>query len=257
MNPNIKTALIQTPLIWEDPGANRQALRKKIDSLDKNTDLVVLPEMFTSGFTMKPERVAETMAGETLSWIKETAVKNNVAITGSVVIAEDGKYYNRLLFTHPDGKVEHYDKKHTFTLAGENKVYHTGKERLVVEYKGWKLCPLICYDLRFPVWARNTDAYDVLLFVANWPLPRISSWDILLRARAVENLCYCIGVNRIGRDHNGNEYPGHSAVYGVLGEQLAFSEKEEIIYTTLERDKITHYRNKLQFLEDRDEFILK
>lgn len=257
MYPNIKTALVQTPLIWENPEANRIVLRKKIDELDKDTDLAVLPEMFTSGFTMQPEQVAENMEGKTLSWIREAAMTNDVAVAGSVVIEESGKYYNRLLFAHPDGKVEYYDKKHTFTLAGEDKVYHTGEKRLVVEYRGWKLCPMICYDLRFPVWARNTEAYDVLLFVANWPLPRISAWDTLLRARAVENLCYCIGVNRVGKDQNGHEYPGHSAVYGVLGEEIAFSDREEIIYATLEREKITHYRYKLRFLEDRDGFTIR
>ncbi|MBC9795467.1 amidohydrolase [Sinomicrobium weinanense] len=256
MNAHIKTALIQTPLTWEDPEANRKVLQKKIEELEEDTNLAVLPEMFTSGFTMHPERVAENMEGKTLTWIREVAMASDVAITGSVVITENGKCYNRLLFAHPDGKVEYYDKRHTFTLAGEDKVYDTGKKRLIVEYKGWKLCPMICYDLRFPVWARNTEAYDALLFVANWPLPRISAWDTLLRARAVENLCYCLGVNRVGQDQNGHKYPGHSAVYGVLGEEIAFSDREEIIYATLEREKITHYRNKLRFLEDRDRFTI-
>ncbi|RNL93456.1 amidohydrolase [Sinomicrobium pectinilyticum] len=254
MQDIIKTALIQTPLVWEKPQVNRKVLRQKINELQRDTDLVVLPEMFTSGFTMNPETVAENMEGETMTWMREVAKENEIAITGSIVIREQGKYYNRLLFVYPDGKVEHYDKKHTFTLAGEDKVYDTGTKRLVVEYKGWKICPLICYDLRFPVWARNTENFDLLLFVANWPSPRIGSWDILLKARAVENLCYCIGVNRVGEDHNGHQYPGHSAVYDVLGRQMAFSQKEETLYATPDKEKITYYRDKLRFLDDRDEF---
>ncbi|WP_268224892.1 amidohydrolase [Sinomicrobium oceani] len=256
MQDMLKTALIQTSLFWEDREANRNMLRQKIKQLDPDTDLVILPEMFTSGFTMTPEAVSEEMNGETLRWIKETAREFDIAITGSVVITEQDRFYNRLLFVHPEGTVEQYDKKHAFSLAGEDEVYDTGNDRLIVAYKGWKICPLICYDLRFPVWSRNTEDYDMLLYVANWPLPRISSWDILLQARAVENLCYCIGVNRVGEDHNGHQYPGHSAVYGVLGEQLAFSGKEETVYVTLDKQKITHYRKKLRFLDDRDDFEL-
>ncbi|MEO0444189.1 MAG: nitrilase-related carbon-nitrogen hydrolase, partial [Pseudomonadota bacterium] len=169
---------------------------------------------------------------------------------------EKEKYYNRLYFAEPDGKLSFYDKRHTFTLAGEHKKYKSGKHKVLVDYKGFRFCPLICYDLRFPIWARNTDDYDVLIYVANWPKPRISAWDALLKARAIENMAYCIGVNRVGLDNLRHEYVGHSACYDVLGNQVAFSDEEEIVYVTLEKEHIEKTRNKLKFLDDRDDFSL-
>jgi predicted amidohydrolase len=221
-------------------------------------DIILLPEMFTSGFTMNPTKVAESMQGETVAWMKESASKKQAAITGSLVVEENGFYYNRLLFVHPDGVVESYDKRHTFTLAGENEVYSAGTQKLIVNYKGWKICPLICYDLRFPVWARNVENYDVLIYVANWPKVRIAAWDALLKARAIENMSYCIGVNRVGLDGNNHEYSGHSAAYDVLGNRLDSIpvEKEAIEIVTLNKRDLETYRMKLNFLEDRDEFSL-
>ena len=193
----LKIALLQSNLVWENPIQNRINFSKKIESITESVDIIILPEMFTSGFTMNATAVAETMTGETISWLLTSAKKNNCAIMGSLVILEDSTYYNRCVFVEPDGKISTYDKRHTFTLAGEHKVYKTGTEKIIIDFKGWRICPLVCYDLRFPVWARNTDNYDLLIYVANWPKPRINAWDALLKARAIENMSYCIGVNRV------------------------------------------------------------
>lgn len=220
--------------------------------------MIVLPEMFTSGFTMNPKKVAETMQGETVSWLIKLAKAKNCAITGSLVITENENYYNRLLFVFPDGKIEFYDKRHLFTLAGEEKVYTSGKEKLIVDYKGFKICPLICYDLRFPVFARNVENYDLLIYVANWPKPRVNAWDILLKARAVENMSYVIGVNRIGNDNNHLEYVGHSQAIDFLGNYLVEpQEKEDIFIVEINKEKQDETRSKLAFLNDKDEFELK
>lgn len=253
----LKVALIQSHLEWENPNANRNMLAEKIAAVPDDTDLVVLPEMFTTGFTMNPQNIAPSEGKTTVEWMQTIAMERNVALLGSVAIQEDNKYFNRLYFVYPDGEVISYDKKHTFTFAGEDKVYQAGNERLTLMYKNFKICPLICYDLRFPVWARNTVDYDLLVYVANWPKPRTAAWDTLLQARAIENMAYCIGVNRIGKDGLGYEYSGHSAVYDTLGKQLVFSEEEEIVYTELDKKHIEICRNKLKFLDDRDEFNLK
>lgn len=258
MSDNLNIALIQTALVWENPQQNRDNFLEKIENIKEPVDLVVLPEMFTSGFTMQPSHVAETMQGETISWLTSLASKKQFAITGSLVIEENGNFYNRMVFVHPNGKIEHYDKRHRFTLAGEHKVYTAGSKKLIVNYKGWKICPLVCYDLRFPVWSRNTDNYDVLIYVANWPAPRITAWDTLLKARAIENMSYCVGVNRVGTDDNNHEYSGHSAVYDVLGarvDTIPFNE-EAIEIITLKKENISTYRSKLNFLSDQDQFSI-
>jgi len=256
MPQELKIALIQSPLVWENPEANRQAFSKKIESISNDVDLIVLPEMFTTGFTMDPQKINPLEGVKTLEWMQNKVDKKNVALVGSIVFCEENKYYNRLYFVTPNTASYSYDKRHTFTLAGEDKVYKAGASRLIIDYKGFKICPLICYDLRFPVWARNNEDYDILLYVANWPKPRVNAWDALLKARAIENMAYSIGVNRIGKDISEYEYNGHSAVYDVLGEQLVFSEKEEILYATLSKEHIETTRNKLKFLDDRDQFIL-
>lgn len=208
---------------------------------------------------MNASEVAETMNGETVTWMKDLASKKQAAITGSMVIKEDGNFYNRLLFVHPDGTIETYDKRHTFTLAGEDKVYSAGTKKLIVNYKDWKICPLVCYDLRFPVWARNVENYDVLIYVANWPKVRVAAWDALLKARAIENMCYCIGVNRVGLDGNNHDYSGHSSAYHVLGNRMDTipTDKEAIEIVTLSKEELKTYRSKLNFLEDRDSFSLE
>ncbi len=256
MANELRLALVQSPLIWEDPERNRTCFSKKIDSISVDVDLIILPEMFVSGFTMSPQNMVHDEGEKTIEWMKSETKKKNTALVGSIPFHENGSYVNRLFFVKPDGKHHQYDKRHTFTLAGENRVYKAGTEKLIVDYKGFKICPLICYDLRFPVWARNTEDYDALIYVANWPKPRIAAWDVLLKARAIENMAYCVGVNRVGRDNMGHEYSGHSAVYDCLGEQMAFSKEETILYTTLSKVHIESTRNKLKFLEDRDEFNL-
>ncbi|HNP32659.1 MAG TPA: amidohydrolase [Flavobacterium sp.] len=253
----MKVALIQTSLIWENPLENRSHLAQKITGFMEDVDLIVLPEMFSSGFTMDPKSVAEKMDGETVSWLQHLAKAKDCAITGSLVIEEAGSYYNRLLFVYPSGEIKWYDKRHLFTLSGEHKHYAAGENRLIVDYKGFKICPLICYDLRFPVFSRNTENYDVLIYVANWPKPRVTAWDILLKARAVENMCYVIGVNRIGSDHNKHDYVGHSQVVNFLGEYiLEPQEADSVFIVELDKIKLMETREKLAFLNDRDSFKL-
>ena len=256
MSEELKIALIQSSLVWEDPEKNRINFGKLIKEISNDIDMIILPEMFTTGFTMNPENIDSSENEKSLAWMRVMAREKEAAILGSISYQDQGEYTNRIFFVDSGGQEAKYDKRHTFTLAGEDKVYKAGRDKLIVDYKGFKLCPLICYDLRFPVWARNTEDYDVLIYVANWPKPRIGGWDALLKARAIENMAYCIGVNRIGADPNGHEYPGHSAVYDCLGEQLIFSDKETILYTTLEKQHITDTRQQLNFLRDRDIFNL-
>lgn len=253
----LQLALIQSALVWENPVQNRINFSKMISKISSDVDLIILPEMFTSGFTMSPNNLEKEEGELTLAWMLKMAKETDAALVGSIPFYENGNYTNRLFFVKPEGDYEYYDKRHTFTLAGEDKVYNSGKKRLIVDFKGFRICPLICYDLRFPVWARNSDNFDVLVYVANWPKPRIAAWDALLKARAIENMSYAIGVNRIGTDASGHEYSGHSGVYDGLGEQLAFSNTEEIIYTTISKKHISSLREQLKFLEDRDEFSLK
>jgi omega-amidase len=254
----MKVALIQSALIWENPIANRNHFEEKINAITAKVDLIVLPEMFTTGFTINPKAVAEKMQGETILLLRSLAKAKNFAITGSLIIKEIDSFYNRLVFVFPSGEVQYYDKKHLFSLAGEDKVYTSGKEKLIVEYLGWKICPLICYDLRFPVFACNVENYDLLFYVANWPKARVNAWDILLKARAVENMCYTIGVNRMGLDDNNFEYNGHSQAVDFLGNYLLEpQESEGVFIIELDKEKLQETRNKLGFLNDRDSFELK
>jgi len=253
----MKIALIQTSLTWENPIENRSHLAQKITGFMEDVDVIVLPEMFSSGFTMNSQKVAETMQGETILWLQHMAKAKNCAIIGSLVITENENYYNRLVFVFPTGEIQHYDKRHLFTLAGEDKVYTSGTQKLIVNYKGFKICPLVCYDLRFPVFSRNVEDYDVLLYVANWPKPRINAWDILLKARAVENMCYVIGVNRIGTDANKNDYIGHSQAVDFLGNYLLEPQQSEGIFIVhLNKEQVLETRKKLAFLNDRDKFSI-
>lgn len=247
---------IQTDLVWENPQQNLVFFEEKINALSQETDLVVLPEMFTTGFTMHPENVAETIDGDSIVWMKEMAATHQIAITGSLVIQDNEQYFNRLVFVHPSGKIESYNKRHSFTLAGEDKVYTSGTKKLIVDYKGWKICPLICYDLRFPVWARNTENYDVLIYMANWPVTRIKAWETLLKARAIENMSYVIGVNRIGKDANNYEYSGNSLIVDYLGEELSSLSKNKSgnISATISKEHQLNTRERLGFLNDKDSF---
>lgn len=254
----MKIALIQSDLYWEEPFKNRNQFEIKIKQIDSDVDLVVLPEMFSTGFTMNASEVAETMEGETVLWMQDLAKNKNCAVTGSLIISENKEYYNRFLFVFPSGEIQFYDKRHLFTLAGENKVYSAGNKKQIVEYLGWKICLQVCYDLRFPVFARNVENYDLLLYVANWPTVRINAWDILLKARAVENLSYTIGVNRVGADANNHQYNGHSQVIDFLGDPiLEPQENEGVFVVELDKNAMLETRKKLNFLNDKDVFEIE
>ncbi|REG99167.1 amidohydrolase [Flavobacterium aquicola] len=254
----MKIALIQSSLFWENPAANRNHFEEKISCLEEDVDLIVLPEMFTSGFTMKPKHIAETMQGETVLWLQSLAKAKKSAITGSLVIKENDNFYNRLVFVFPSGEIQFYDKKHLFTLAGEDEVYTAGNIKLIIEYKGWKICPLICYDLRFPVFSRNVEEYDLLIYTANWPRIRINAWDTLLKARAIENMSYTIGVNRVGQDDNKLEYNGHSQVINFLGDYILEPIETKGTYIVeLNKTELLLARKKFNFLNDQDSFVLE
>lgn len=261
---DLTISLIQADLHWEQIDANLAMFEEKIWSIDELTDLIVLPEMFTTGFSMNAAEVSEPPGGKTFKWMRQMATQKKAAITGSYIVREGEHYYNRLYFVYPDGNSKQYDKKHLFTLANEHETYQPGSERLIVEYKGWKIHTMICYDLRFPVWARSRKdqesayEYDLLLYVANWPEPRINAWDALLKARAIENLSYAAGVNRIGTDAFPKDYPGHSGLYRFDGNELAFSDgKEEIMTFPLSADDLKAFRDRFSFQEDADDFDLK
>jgi len=252
----MRVGLIQTSLIWEDPQANRDALESKIREAS-GAELIVLPEMFTTGFSMNPEAAAVSTGDTTTKWIQALAEELNCAITGSIAIKDNGKYYNRLLFVHPSGKVEQYDKRHLFSLAGEDEVYAPGNQKLIVEFRGWRICPLVCYDIRFPVFSRNVENYDLLLYVANWPTSRIYAWDVLLKARAIENISYVAGVNRVGIDGNDVVYPGHSQILDPLGfTVVAASDADGVFVADLDKTFLSRTRSKLGFLNDMDSFTL-
>jgi predicted amidohydrolase len=254
----MKVALIQALIIWENPKENRAYFEAEINTILGAVDLIVLPEMFSTGFTMNPSAVAETMQGETILWLQSLAKAKNAAITGSIVIEENANYYNRMVFVFPSGEIQHYDKRHLFTLSGEDKVYTRGTQKLIVDYLGWKICPFVCYDLRFPVFSRNTDDYDLLIYVASWPKTRINAWDTLIKARAIENMSYAIGVNRVGEDDNGYEYTGHSQLVDYLGVYVIEpKETEGVLLATLDKSKMLEVRQKLDFLSDKDVFQIK
>jgi len=259
MSKELNIVAIQANLTWVNPEKNRLYFEQVINKLTSNTNLVVLPEMFSTGFTMKPSSVSETMNGTTVSWMINMAKTYDIGIIGSMVIQENNQYFNRAIFVHPSGHLEIYDKRHLFSLAGEDRQYTPGTNRIVIQFKGWRICPFICYDLRFPVWSRNTDNYDLLLFMANWPIPRIDAWDTLLKARAIENMSYCIGVNRIGEDENGYQYNGHTSAYNFLGEKVASTAegKEDVLHCEISKTKLDEFRQKLNFLKDQDSFKIQ
>ncbi|MCX8211198.1 MAG: amidohydrolase [Lewinella sp.] len=253
---DLSITLLQTKIAWQSPKANLAHYTDLINRIGQPTDLIILPEMFTTGFTMDAANNAETMDGPAVKWLTEQAGKTGAAVTGSLIIEEDGKYYNRLIWMKPDGHYHTYNKRHLFAMAGEHEHYEAGTERLIVRHKGWRICPLICYDLRFPVWARNDGAYDLLIYTANWPEKRAYDWNTLLKARAIENQCYTIGVNRVGEDANGFVYNGDSCVIdpGWLC-TLFHVEKVEAVHTEiLSAEHLEEVRQRLPFLMDRDNF---
>lgn len=259
MNSTLQFTLIQSHLHWEDPEANLRQFENKIKSITDKKEIVVLPEMFTTGFSMHPAALAEEMNGVTMRWMQRVAAENKIILTGSVIMKDQSKYYNRLIWMQPDAQYGVYDKRHLFTLSGEHKEFSPGEKKLIAQVKGWKICTQICYDLRFPVWSRQTkeNPYDVLLYVANWPERRIHAWKTLLQARAIENQCYVVAVNRVGEDGNGLIYSGDSCVVNPMGKVIyCQSQEEDILTITLHKEEITEARQRFQFLEDADGFVI-
>jgi len=255
---NIQCLLVQTQLFWADAEANRQHLEDIVRQEGTDCDLIVFPETFTSGFLGDAEAPPESMDGPTVAWMKSLAAEFDCVLCGSAAIATELGTANRFLWVQADGQVQFYDKKHLFSYAGEHKRYVAGSERKVFHYKGWRFCPQVCYDLRFPAWCRNRDDYDVLLFVANWPEPRTPAWTALMKARAIENQCYVVGVNRSGKDPKGYEYLGGSAIYDPLGETVIDLGREEGNGSaTMVMDNVVTIRQKLPFQQDADEFEIK
>jgi predicted amidohydrolase len=255
--PDLKLALIQTTLVWQDAAANRQRFVELLDKA-RGADLIVLPEMFTTAFSMNSADLAEPEEGPTYAWLREQAARVNAVITGSVIIqAADGSYRNRLIWARPDGELSHYDKRHLFRMAGEHKHYTAGDQQAVFELKGWHVRPLICYDLRFPVWSRDPHDTDLLLYTANWPAARRTAWNRLLPARAIENLCYVAAVNRIGEDGKGYPYSGDSQVLDFHGEPLLEAGAEEGVFMVqLEAAALATYRGRFPAHQDADGFEL-
>ncbi|MBD1398105.1 amidohydrolase [Pontibacter sp. JH31] len=255
---DLRVTIIQTALHWQDASANRQMFSEKLAANKPATDLIVLPEMFTTGFSMDAPGLAEEAEGPTLQWMKEEAARYSAVLTGSVIVKDGDNYFNRLYWVRPDGTHEHYNKRHLFRMAKEHHTYTAGKEKLLVELKGWSICPLVCYDLRFPVWSRNTQSqYDLLLYVANWPKPRANAWSTLLQARAIENLSYVVGVNRVGTDGNGHPYSGDSAIIHPKGYHLLETHEVEGVHTvTLSRQELTDFREAFPAHLDADDFTL-
>ena len=251
--------LIQSNLYWEDKEKNRTMLQEKISSIADKKQVVILPETFNTGFSMNPNRLAESMDGPTVAWMKQLAAKENIILAGSIMIQEDKKNYNRFLWVLPSGEVQYYDKRHRFSLGGEQDEFSAGQRRVIVCVNGWRILLQICYDLRFPVYSRqqNEDEYDAIVYVANWPQKRCLAWNTLLRARAIENQCYTIGVNRIGEDGTGIEHKGGSAIYDPLGESIYQKENLEDTFTiTLDSKTVKTIREKLPFQKDKDSFTM-
>lgn len=261
---DLTISFIQTGNHWHDIDVNLAMFEKKIGEIDSHPDVIILPEMFSTGFSMEAEKLAEPLNGKTTQWMKQQASKSNALILGSIITNDEGKYYNRLIWMQPDGESDYYDKRHLFRMAEEDKYYAMGNRILIKEWKGWKICPLICYDLRFPAWSRNQfdkktgeAAYDIILYVANWPEARVTAWDALLKARAVENLSYALGVNRIGDDGLGIPYNGHSAVISPKGERLLFANSEDGIFSiSFNYDELLKFREKFPAYLDSDDFTI-
>jgi predicted amidohydrolase len=254
----LSITLIQTELFWEDIDANIAMLTRKIESVGPRTDLIVLPEMCTTGFSMQAPRLAQPMDGPAVAWLRQTARQKQTALVGSMIVKENDGYYNRLLWAGPDESLIIYDKKHLFRFAGEEKVYSPGTRLVTVDLNGWRIRPFICYDLRFPAWTRNLGpSYDVALFIANWPEKRSPHWRTLLRARAIENQCYVIGLNRVGLDGNGFNYSGDSAVIDATGAVLFEKSHVEIIHTaTLDPQPLQTSRQTFPAWMDADQDLI-
>lgn len=258
MQASLNLALVQARLQWQDPAENRAHLGRLLEAIGEPVDVAILPETFTTGFLGDPGTAAEGMDGPTVRWMRAMAGRMGCALTGSAVISTTRGRRNRLLWVGPDGKTHYYDKRHLFDMGGEGDRYVAGRERVVFEYRGWRICPQICYDLRFPVWCRNRNDYDLLLVVANWPSPRADAWSALLKARAIENQCYVAAVNRTGVDGKGTAYPGRSVVHDALGaERLKLGDEEATSTVRIEAAALRETRERLPFLADADRFTIE
>lgn len=259
MSKNLKVTLCQLNLFWEDAKTNREEIEKSLSNTS-DTDIIVLPEMFTTAFTMNVKKVAETMSGESLEWMLRLAKEKNTAVCGSIIIEENSKFFNRFIFATPCGEISYYDKRHLFRMAEEEKYFSAGKKQLIIGYKGWKIMPQICYDLRFPVWSRRTATlnYDLLLYVANWPSPRAKAWSKLLMARAIENQCYVVGVNRVGQDKKGLKYIGGTNLIDAKGEVLFEAKPNTISINTMSigKENLEAFRQKFPVEKDGDDFAI-
>lgn len=259
---SLTLTIIQTDLVFENKTVNLERLKTKIENIEQRTEIVVLPEMFSTGFSMQPELFAETMEGETVKWMKEIAEANKIILTGSIIIEEDGQYFNRLVWMLPNGQLGYYDKRHLFAYGEEDKHYTGGNKRLIASVKGWKINLLICYDLRFPVWSRQQSGvdeteYDLLIYVANWPEKRSHAWKTLLCARAIENQCYVAGVNRVGKDNKNIYHSGNSLVIDPQGQVLYHMADEEDVFTiTLQKEDLHKARTQFPFWKDADDFTI-
>ncbi|TDB69266.1 amidohydrolase [Arundinibacter roseus] len=256
----MRVALVQTSLEWENPSYNRANLEEKIADLPEPADVLVLPELFTTGFSMNAAHFAEPLNSTTTRWMKMIAAQTQALVVGSFAVKESGAFYNRLLGMRPDGTYQYYDKRHLFRMGEEHQTYHPGRERLLLNWKGWQICPLVCYDLRFPVWSRQSpqNPYDVLLYVANWPSARTYAWETLLKARAIENLSYCLGVNRIGTDGNGLDYTGGSLAVDFAGELITdLGQAETIKVVKLEKEPLNVFRQRFPAHLDADSFDIR
>ncbi len=256
--PDLKVSIVQYDIAWQNPAKNLKKIDSLLLSVDR-TDLIVLPEMFTTGFTMDVTFQAEKMDGSTIDWMRKVADKKGATVLGSLIIQTESGFYNRLIWMRPDGKMSHYDKRHLFRMAGEDEQFSEGDLKIYPIIKGWRICPLICYDLRFPVWSRNQNDYDALIYIANWPAARDSAWEILCKARAIENLSPVIAVNRIGRDGKGIDYVGNSAVYNAKGETVADFDKpiEGVRTATLKYSELKAFRTKFPTYLDADSFSIQ
>ncbi len=256
---SLTITIIQSDLSWENKAENISRFNQKIASISQKTDLIVLPEMFNTSFSMNSEKMAEKMAGETMTMMASWAKSKDAVITGSLIIEENEQFYNRLIWMRPDGSYEYYDKRHLFRMAGENEHYSFGDKKIIVELKGWRICPLICYDLRFPVWSRNNNEYDCLVYVANWPERRSHPWKTLLMARAIENISYVIGVNRIGLDGSGIAFSGDSAIIDFKGEVISQTNphQESIETIVLSASDLNEFRKSFPAWMDADKFEIK
>lgn len=261
---DLKITIIQSDLVWENPGQNLANFDKKIDALTVQPDIIVLPETFNTGFSINPEKCAESMEGSTVKWMQQKAKDKDCVIVGSLLVKENGLVFNRMVWMHPDGSYSTYDKRHLFRMSDEYKLMNSGFERKVISIKGWKINLLICYDLRFPVWSKNTYKdgnyeFDLMLYVANWPAARSHIWQCLLKARAIENQAFVVGVNRIGKDGNGTEHSGDSMIIDPQANILlqANAAKEEIHSVMLSHKFLQEFRNKFTVGMDWDNFSVQ